>query len=153
MEVLPGPLLLSAIGAGPSFAVHLDRFGPLPVVDGDALVGLLQQLGVRGRGGAGFPLARKLETVLTHRGPRPQRRPVVVVNAAEGEPASAKDSALLGVAPHLVLDGAALSARAVGAREVHVVTSTDRPWVGTAVSAATGGGSRWPPTSQWPSAC
>lgn len=137
VEVLPGPLLLSAIGAGTGFDAHLDRFGPLPRLDGHTLVGLLHPVGVRGRGGAGFPLARKLETVLAHRGPRPRRRPVVVVNAAEGEPASAKDSGLLGVAPHLVLDGAALAARAVGSHEVHVVTSEDRPWVGTAVSAAT----------------
>ena len=42
-----------------------------------------------------------------------------MVNAAEGEPASAKDSALLDVAPHLVLDGAVVAARALGAREIH----------------------------------
>ncbi len=65
------------------------------------------------------------------------RRPFVVVNAAEGEPASAKDSALLDVAPHLVLDGAVIAARAIGAREVHVVSSADRPWVGAAVRRAT----------------
>ena len=133
----PGPAPALRHRGGGGFDGHLDRFGPLPRLDGHTLVGLLHPIGVRGRGGAGFPLARKLETVLAHRGPRPRRRPVVIVNAAEGEPASAKDSGLLGVAPHLVLDGAALAARAVGAHEVHVVTSEDRPWVGTAVSAAT----------------
>ncbi len=48
------------------------------------------------------------------------RPAVVVVNAAEGEPLSGKDRLLLAVAPHLVFDGAALAAHAVGARRIIV---------------------------------
>lgn len=136
VEVLPGPMLLSGVDGGPDHATHRARFGPLPELDVPDLVARLAEAGVRGRGGAGFPLARKVETVLRQRGRRPGRRPVVVVNAAEGEPASAKDSTLLEVAPHLVLDGAVAAARALGARAVHVVTSADRPWVRVAVVAA-----------------
>ncbi len=44
----------------------------------------------------------------------------MVVNGSETEPASAKDRLLLSRLPHLVLDGAALAASAVGAREVIV---------------------------------
>jgi NADH:ubiquinone oxidoreductase subunit F (NADH-binding) len=44
----------------------------------------------------------------------------VVVNAAEGEPASLKDRTLLQRLPHLVLDGGELAARAVGADELIV---------------------------------
>jgi NADH:ubiquinone oxidoreductase subunit F (NADH-binding) len=136
VEVRRGPLLLAGSDDGPGHEVHLARFGPLPRLAAEELVDLTRLAAVRGRGGAGFPLARKLETVLGARGRRPGRRPVVVVNAAEGEPASAKDEALLRTAPHLVLDGAVLAARALGARHVHVVTSEDRPQVGHAVAAA-----------------
>ncbi len=136
VDVERGPLLLSGVGSDPDHETHRARFGPLPEPDGEALVALLATAGVRGRGGAGFPLSRKLDTVLRHGGRRPGRRPVVVVNAAEGEPASAKDSALLDVTPHLVLDGAVLAARAAGAGSVHVVTSADRPWAGSAVARA-----------------
>lgn len=47
----------------------------------------------------------------------------MVVNGSETEPASAKDRLLLTRLPHLVLDGAALAAEAVGAREVTVMVS------------------------------
>jgi NADH:ubiquinone oxidoreductase subunit F (NADH-binding) len=140
VDVHSGPLLLSGIDRGPGLAAHRARLGALPEPGVEALVALLDEVGVRGRGGAGFPLARKLQTVVRAGGSRTglgSRRPYVVVNAAEGEPASAKDSALLDVAPHLVLDGAVVAARALGAREVHVVSSQDRPWVGASVRRAT----------------
>ncbi|MBM6400313.1 NADH-ubiquinone oxidoreductase-F iron-sulfur binding region domain-containing protein [Phycicoccus sonneratiae] len=136
LEVRRGPLLLSGVDDGPGLAAHRARFGDLARLDLAAVVDRVEAASVRGRGGAGFPLARKLRTVARGRGMRPSKRPVVVVNAAEGEPASAKDEALLAVAPHLVLDGAAVAARALGARTVHVVTSLDRPLVGESVARA-----------------
>jgi NADH:ubiquinone oxidoreductase subunit F (NADH-binding) len=60
----------------------------------------------------------------------------VVVNAAESEPASAKDSALMTTAPHLVLDGAEVVAHALKARTVRIVVSADRPAVEEAVRRA-----------------
>ena len=140
VDVHSGPLLLSGIDRGPGLPAHRSRLGALPEPGVEALLQLLGEVEVRGRGGAGFPLSRKLQTVMRARGSRAKvggRRPYVVVNAAEGEPASAKDSALLDVAPHLVLDGAVIAARALGAREIHVVSSEDRPWVGAAVHRAT----------------
>lgn len=100
---------------GPGLTDHLATFGPLP--QGVDLADLVERAGLSGRGGAGFPSARKL------RGVAQQAGGVVVGNAAEGEPSSHKDHVLLRAAPHLVLDGLVLAARAVGAREAYVVAA------------------------------
>jgi len=65
------------------------------------------------------------------------RRPIVVVNACEGELVSGKDRTLLSLAPHLVLDGAVLAAQAVGATEV-VVCLHDSDPLDRTVAAAIG---------------
>lgn len=126
LRISPGPALLRDAGAPPdNLIAHRGRHGTPLHLDVEALASLAEAAGVRGRGGAGFPFARKLRTAAQHA--HVGRRPVVVVNASEGEPASAKDAALSRVAPHLVLDGAVTAARALGAREVHVVVPEDRP--------------------------
>ncbi|MDJ1132399.1 NADH-ubiquinone oxidoreductase-F iron-sulfur binding region domain-containing protein [Streptomyces iconiensis] len=106
-------------------ATHLRVHGSPPPLRAGELLELAELTGLRGRGGAGFPLARKLRAVL-HTAARRGARTAVVVNACEGEPASLKDTALLLHTPHLVLDGALLAAEALGAREVCVgVTRRD----------------------------
>jgi NADH:ubiquinone oxidoreductase subunit F (NADH-binding) len=98
---------------------HLDRLGPSPRADsGEArrrLIAAVEQSGLRGRGGGGFPLVTKMRAVAA--GPDPR---IVVANGAEGEPASRKDELLLAGAPHLVIDGAILAADIVRAGEVIV---------------------------------
>jgi NADH:ubiquinone oxidoreductase subunit F (NADH-binding) len=90
-----------------------------------ALIAEVELAGLSGRGGGGFPTAVKMRAVLDARGsgrgmsPR-AARPMVVVNAAEGEPGSLKDQTLLEALPHLVLDGAETAAAAVSADEVIV---------------------------------
>lgn len=139
VQVRPGPALLAGVAAGPGLAAHREQYGALPGVEVDTLLDtLLAALGrlrVRGRGGAAFPFEVKLRTAAERSG-RGRRRPVVVVNLSEGEPASAKDSALALMRPHLVLDGAVATAYALGARELHVVVPQDRPLVGASVRAA-----------------
>lgn len=56
-----------------------------------------------------------------------RRRPIVVLNATEGEPASRKDATLATTVPHLALDGAVLTARALGAEEVLVAACEAMP--------------------------
>jgi len=115
-----GPALLAGIGQGPGLAAHRDRVGPAPRPGAEALVEMAREVNLRGRGGAGFPFAIKLAAAA-------RRRAVVVVNASEGEPASHKDAALMMRAPHVVLDGAAAVAHALGTREVHIVVPTELP--------------------------
>ncbi len=131
LEVRRGPALLAAVHDGPGLAAHERRYGGVPHLDAATLVDLAASVGLHGRGGAGFPFARKLATVASRPG-----RPVVVVNLSEGEPASHKDAVLVQVAPHLVLDGAVVTARALGTTDVHVVLQGESPRVATAVRAA-----------------
>ncbi len=134
VTVRPGPALLAGIEHGPSLAAHRRQYGELPRVSAEVLHETAGRIALRGRGGAGFPFAIKLETVLKSR--RLGSRPVVVVNASEGEPASAKDAALALTRPHLVLDGALTTALALGARELHVVLPGERPAAATAMRLA-----------------
>jgi NADH:ubiquinone oxidoreductase subunit F (NADH-binding) len=107
-------------------ADHLDRYGPLPLRGGrggsagpgaGCLIAEVDRAGLAGRGGAAFPAGRKLRAVADRGRGGGSRRAVAVVvaNGAESEPASAKDEMLLTRAPHLVLDGIAAAADAVGA--------------------------------------
>lgn len=73
-----------------------------------------------GRGGAAFPVARKLKALPA------VGADVVVVNGSEGEPLSHKDRSLMRHVPHLVLDGALVTAAAVGARRVVVAADDDQ---------------------------
>jgi NADH:ubiquinone oxidoreductase subunit F (NADH-binding) len=124
--VSPTAPRLLPTGGREGLAAHQARVGPRPWLGGPGrrdhsrLLDLVEQSGLLGRGGAGFPVGRKLRAVADAR-----RAPVVVINAMEGEPATAKDRALLLLAPHLVLDGAVLAAEAVGARRVVVCVATE----------------------------
>jgi NADH:ubiquinone oxidoreductase subunit F (NADH-binding) len=113
------PRLLASVrddGRPVSLDDHAAHYGAIgDGVSADTLVEVVEAGGLCGRGGAAFPSWTKLRAVSSSKG-----QPVVVVNGVEAEPASGKDKALLRAAPHLVLDGAVLAAKAVGAREVIV---------------------------------
>jgi NADH:ubiquinone oxidoreductase subunit F (NADH-binding) len=130
VTVRPGPALLAGIENGPSLGAHRSQYGDLPYVTSEALHDVVHGVGLRGRGGAGFPFATKLETVM--RG----SRPYLVVNMSEGEPASSKDAALALTRPHLVLDGAVAAARALRARALHIVLPGERAAAARAMRAA-----------------
>jgi NADH:ubiquinone oxidoreductase subunit F (NADH-binding) len=109
------PRLLRDLTAEPmSYERHCDVHGPLPTAPRpELLMAHIKRSGLRGRGGAAFPLAAKLDSVRRSRG-----RSILVVNGCEGEPMSVKDRLLLSSLPHLVIDGALTAAGAIGADEI-----------------------------------
>ena len=92
-------------------------------IGADATIELIGSAGLRGRGGAGFPTARKWASVRD--GGSGTR--FVVVNAAEGEPATFKDRMLIRRDPYRIIEGAAIAALAVGAGTVYVATKRSYP--------------------------
>lgn len=88
----------------------------------EEVIDIVGRAGVRGRGGAGFPTARKWAGV---RGAAStDDECFVVVNAAEGEPGTFKDRALLRANPYAVLEGALIAAHCVDARRIVFATKT-----------------------------
>lgn len=123
-------------GRAATLAEHSRIYGPLPVrgrhgYTGAALADAVADAGLTGRGGAGFATGIKMRSVLSRRGPA-----VVIANGMESEPASQKDQALMARTPHLVLDGGALAAGAVGAGVVHVCLPSTRRWLADLISHA-----------------
>jgi NADH:ubiquinone oxidoreductase subunit F (NADH-binding) len=105
-------------GVPEDLRAHLARHGRPPLGRQNRhnnLIQAVEQSGLTGRGGAAFPVYRKLAIVAAARG-----RKIIVANGAESEPASRKDALLLRAAPNLVLDGLQLAAEAIGATDVHL---------------------------------
>ena len=114
----------------PGLRTHLDRWGELHHQP-HRLIDELEASGLVGHGGAWFPVAAKWRAVAG----ASRRRPVVVANGAEGEPASRKDALLLSRAPHLVLDGLALAASTLRAQQAIVyVPASSIPTVEAALA-------------------
>jgi NADH-quinone oxidoreductase subunit F len=85
---------------------------------GSSVLDELDRAGLRGRGGAGFPAGRKWRSVASGGAALGDR--YVVANGAEGEPGTFKDRPLLRTNPYQVLEGLAVAAFVVGAREAFV---------------------------------
>jgi formate dehydrogenase len=113
----------------PSLAEYRARGGQIAwqaVRDGrltpEAMLAAVERAGLRGLGGAGFPVARKWRFALSHGAPRH-----LVVNADEGEPGTFKDRFCLETAPHRVLEGMLLAARAIGAEACWIYLRDEYP--------------------------
>ncbi len=82
-------------------------------LSGDEIIAEVEKSGLRGRGGAGFPTGRKWRQCSKYQSfPK-----YVVCNCDEGDPGAFMDRGILEGDPHCVLEGMAICARAIGARE------------------------------------
>jgi NADH-quinone oxidoreductase subunit F len=80
------------------------------------LVEEVKRSNLRGRGGAGFPTGAKWSFL-----PKEDGRPrYLCVNADESEPGTFKDRAILERAPHQLIEGIVIAARAIGAHVAYV---------------------------------
>lgn len=100
-----------AAGGGEGLA-RARRLGP------DQTIKEISLSRLRGRGGGGFHTGRKWASVREAAG----SRRYAVCNAAEGEPATFKDRALIRANPWQVVEGLAIAALAVGADEAYLAT-------------------------------
>jgi formate dehydrogenase beta subunit len=95
------------------------RFGE---IGKEAVLTALDDGGLRGLGGAGFPTGRKWRAVLGEPGPR-----LMAVNADEGEPGTFKDRVYLDSDPHRFLEGMLIGAHIVEAPEVYIYLRDEYP--------------------------
>jgi NADH:ubiquinone oxidoreductase subunit F (NADH-binding)/NADH:ubiquinone oxidoreductase subunit E len=109
------------------YAQETDRFAALreALKIGDVLkvIQTIEESGLRGMGGAGFPTDVKWEIVRSTE----ESEKYVVVNADESEPGTFKDRFLMEKFPHLLIEGALLAAYVVGARKVYIFIRHEYP--------------------------
>jgi NADH-quinone oxidoreductase subunit F len=82
----------------------------------DELIATLSTANLRGRGGAGFPMGRKA-SLIDRRSAKPK---YLVVNADESEPGAFKDREVIAKAPHRLIEGCLIAARAIECTDVFV---------------------------------
>jgi bidirectional [NiFe] hydrogenase diaphorase subunit len=107
------------IGVGGYQALHevLTEMQPAEVVEA------ITKSGLRGRGGAGFPTGLKWGTVAKS----PGAKKYIVCNGDEGDPGAFMDRSVLESDPHLVLEGMAIAAFAVGADQGFLYVRAEYP--------------------------
>ena len=89
----------------------------------EQIVEEIKQAGLRGRGGAGFPTGRKLESCLK----APATPKYVICNADEGDPGAFMDRVVLESDPHAVLEGMIILARALSSSQGYIYTRMEYP--------------------------
>jgi formate dehydrogenase beta subunit len=83
--------------------------------DAETLVKTMEDSGLRGLGGAGFPTGRKWRLVRNEKAPR-----LLAINIDEGEPGTFKDRYYLERDPHRFLEGALIAASIVQIAEIYI---------------------------------
>lgn len=88
----------------------------------ESLTEVIEQSGLRGLGGAGFPAAKKWGFVRAAPAPR-----LMCINGDEGEPGTFKDKYYLDRDPHRFLEGTLVAMEAVGAERCYIYMRDEYP--------------------------
>ncbi len=91
--------------------------------DQEAVIKEIEDSGLRGRGGGGFPTGRKWRSVYQHRG----GKSYVICNGDEGDPGAFMDRSVMEGDPHKLLEGMAVAAFAIGADEGYIYVRAEYP--------------------------
>jgi NADH:ubiquinone oxidoreductase subunit F (NADH-binding) len=91
----------------------------------DNIIGIVNDSGVRGRGGAGFPVGMKWNLVKN----APADQKYVICNADEGEPGTNKDRVIMSGDPHSLIEGMVICGIAVGANKGIIYIRAEYPYV------------------------
>ncbi|MHB1011418.1 MAG: NADH-quinone oxidoreductase subunit NuoF [Desulfobacteria bacterium] len=98
-------------------------FRALTQMTPEAVIAEVRDSGLRGRGGAGFPTARKWETARRAEGDRKY----LICNADEGDPGAFMDRSVLEGDPHAVLEGMIIASYAIGANDGYLYIRSEYP--------------------------
>lgn len=88
-----------------------------------AVVKEIQDAGLRGRGGAGFPTGKKWELCRRSKG----KIKYIICNGDEGDPGAYMDRSIIESDPHAVLEGMVIGAKAIGASHGFIYLRSEYP--------------------------
>ncbi len=94
------------------------------VISKKQILDSLNESGLKGKGGAGFPTGKKWEIVSNYNGKK-----YVAVNGDEGEPGTFKDRSYLESDPHRFLEGALIASYYINAQKVYIYMRDEYPTV------------------------
>ena len=86
------------------------------------IINCLNESGLKGKGGAGFPTGRKWELVLANKGDK-----LIAINGDEGEPGTFKDKLYLETDPHRFLEGALIALKVMNAKYIYLYLRDEYP--------------------------
>ncbi len=89
----------------------------------EAVIKIIEDSGLRGRGGAGYPAGAKWAAVRSQTAPKK----CIIMNGDEGDPGAFMDRMMLESYPHRVLEGLAIAAYAVGAGDAFLYIRAEYP--------------------------
>tara|TARA_B110000116_G_scaffold141271_1_gene122452 strand:- start:19 stop:1722 length:1704 start_codon:yes stop_codon:yes gene_type:complete len=92
------------------------------MISNEEIIKCLNDSGLKGKGGAGFPTGRKWELVLQNEGEK-----FIAINGDEGEPGTFKDKLYLETDPHRFFEGVLIASKVMNAKKVYIYLRDEYP--------------------------
>jgi NADH:ubiquinone oxidoreductase subunit F (NADH-binding)/(2Fe-2S) ferredoxin len=95
----------------------------LTEMTGEQIIDTIRDSGLRGRGGAGFPTGRKLDSCRK----TDAERKFIICNGDEGDPGAFMDRSIMESDPHVILEGMIIAGKAIGATKGYIYVRAEYP--------------------------